>query len=77
MEVDLFRWRLIAQMDETQKRSGIFPKVKYKGKEGYLRVDRGISYFVELPGMEKPEEVDRNDITYTGEHVTIEWEGSL
>ena len=45
-------------MDETQKRSGIFPKVKCKGKEGYLRVDRGISYFVELPGMENPEEVD-------------------
>ena len=64
-------------MADTQKRSGIFPKVKYKGKEGYLRVDRGISYFVELPGIEKPEEVDRREITYTGEHVTIEREGSL
>jgi hypothetical protein len=64
-------------MDETQKRSGIFPKVKYKGREGYLRVDRGISYFVELPGMEKPEEVARSEITFTGEHVTIEWKGSL
>jgi hypothetical protein len=40
-------------------------------------VDLGVSYFVELPGMEKPEKVDRNEITYTGEHVTIEWEGSL
>jgi hypothetical protein len=46
-------------MAETQKRSGIFPKVKYKGKEGYLRVDRGISYFIELPETGQPEKVDR------------------
>ena len=64
-------------MAETQKRSGIFPRVKYKGKEGYLRVDRGISNFVELPEMRKSEEVDPKEITYTGEHVTIEWEGEV
>ena len=63
-------------MADTQKQSGMFPRVKYNGREGYLRVDLGISYFVELPGMEKPEEVDQKEITYTGEHVTIEWEGS-
>lgn len=61
-------------MAETQKRSGIFPKVNYKEKKGYLRVDRGIPYFVELPEMGKSEEVDPKEITYTGEHVTIEWE---
>jgi hypothetical protein len=60
---------------ETQKRSGIFPRVHYKGRKGYLRVDRGVSNFVELPEMGKSEEVDPNEITYTGEHVTIEWEG--
>ena len=58
-----------------QKRSGLFPRVKYRGKEGYLRVDRGISSFVELSEMRKSEEVDPKEITYTGEHVTIEWEG--
>jgi hypothetical protein len=64
-------------MAETQKRSGIFPKVQYKGMEGYLRVDRGISFFIELTQMGKPERVDPNEITYTGEHVTIDWEDSL
>jgi len=64
-------------MADTQKRSGIFPKVKYKGKEGYLRVDRGISHFVELPEMGRSEEVDPTEITYTGEHVTIDWEDPL
>ena len=64
-------------MAETQKRGGIFPKVKYKGKEGYLRVDRGISYFIELPETGQPEKVDRQEITFTGEHVTVEWEDPL
>ena len=64
-------------MADTQKQSGMFPRVRFRGREGYLRVDRGISHFVELPGMEKSEEVDPKEITYTGEHVTIEWEGSL